>query len=77
MGVLCEQLTGAGDGLKGDSYSRIGASFEDLVRVLVGALVEVLVDVVAVDEQITSVSDILGVSLVAGKCGIELGSCVY
>ena len=70
LGVLCERLTDTGDVPKGGSCCRIGASFEELVGALVGALVEVLVDVVAVGEQITSVSDILGVSLVAGKCGI-------
>lgn len=70
------RLIGAGDGQIDELRSRIGASLEELVEALADAQVEVLVDVVATGEQVASVSDILEVSLGAGKCGIEQGSCV-
>ena len=40
------------------------------------ALADAQVDVAAAGEQITSVYDILEVSLGAGKCGIEQEDCV-
>ena len=67
LGVLYERLIGAGDGHVDKSRSRIGASLEELVEALADAQVGVLVDVATVGEQITSVPDILEVSLDAGK----------